>query len=139
MPGPMREAKSYSIVDHELLRGGYLARLSHRALALYLFLVVVGDREGRSFYREASICAILRQDAGELDRARAELLREGLISFRRPSWWVRTLTKREPPSAAPPPRPQIAAPREPLPDPAPMSRAVPEGLRALLRCLEETP
>ena len=46
----MRWAKSYSIVDHGLLHGGYFHRLSHEAPSLYLFLVVVGDRDGKSYY-----------------------------------------------------------------------------------------
>jgi hypothetical protein len=87
----MRWARSYSIVDHQLLHGGYLHRLSHQALSLYLFLVVVGDREGRSFYGELTICEILRLDPRALEKARAALLQEGLVDFRKPHWWVRTL------------------------------------------------
>lgn len=93
----MRSARSYSIVDHELYHGGYLHRLSHEAMALYLFLVVVGDREGRSFCGEATLGQILRLDLGALTAARSVLLAEGLIDFRRPYWWVKSLSR---PSAA---------------------------------------
>jgi hypothetical protein len=101
----MRWAKSYSIVDHQLLHGGYLQRLSHAALALYLFLVVVGDRGGRSFYSEASVMEILRLSQEALASARLQLIAEGLIEYRRPYWWVKTLCpesgpKRQPPQAA---------------------------------------
>lgn len=89
----MRSARSYSIVDHELYHGGYLHRLSHEAMALYLFLVVVGDRDGRSFYGEATIAEILRLDPRALTAARSALLGEGLIEFRRPYWWVRSLSR----------------------------------------------
>jgi len=51
----MRQAKSYSIIDHYLLHGGYLHRLSHEAMVLYLFLALVGDKSGRSFYADATI------------------------------------------------------------------------------------
>jgi len=87
----MRRAKSYSIVDHEILHGGYLRRLSHDAMVLYLFLVVVGDREGRSFYREDTIQEILRLTERQLISARAQLTTEGLIQYRRPYWWVTTI------------------------------------------------
>jgi hypothetical protein len=87
----MRSARSYSIVDHRLYHGGYLHRLSHEAMGLYLFLAVVGDRDGRSFYGEASIREILRLSATQLTAARSTLLAEGLIEYRKPYWWVRSL------------------------------------------------
>lgn len=67
----MRRARSYSIVDHQLLNGGYLHRLSHEALALYLFLVVVADRGGKSFWSEKSISQILRMSASEFFQSHA--------------------------------------------------------------------
>ncbi len=99
----MRWARSYSILDHELLHGGYLHRMSHEALVLYLFLVVVGNREGRSFYAERSIMDILRLSGQGLVKARTELVSEGLIEYRRPYWWVLTLRPREGPTKASPP------------------------------------
>lgn len=93
----MRWAKSYSIIDHKILHGGYLHRLSHQSLILYFFLVVVGDREGRSFYADSTIMDILRLSAQQLQDARLELLRDDLIDYQRPYWWVKNITKREPP------------------------------------------
>jgi len=34
----MRWARSHSIIDHDLLQGGYLHRLRHESIILYLFL-----------------------------------------------------------------------------------------------------
>jgi len=90
----MRWAQSYSIIDHQILHGRYLHRLSHEAMALYLFLVVVGDRQGRSFYSDRSITEILRLSPPKLDQAREELIQEGLISYRRPYWEVKNLPQR---------------------------------------------
>lgn len=90
----MRWAKSYSIIDHEILHGGYLHRLSHNSMVLYLFLVVVGDREGKSFYGETTIMEILRLGGKELEAARSELIKEGLIEYRRPYWWVKDIPVR---------------------------------------------
>jgi len=92
----MRNARSYSIVDHELYHGGYLHRLSHEAMALYLFLVVVGDRDGRSFYGEATLREILRLDEAAFALARSALVGEGLIDARKPYWWVRSLSRPAP-------------------------------------------
>lgn len=87
----MRWAKSYSIVDHQLLHGKYLHRLSTEALALYLFFVVVGDREGQSFYAERSIIEILRLSPPAYSKSMKELVTNGLIDYRRPHVWVKNL------------------------------------------------
>lgn len=89
----MRWAKSYSIVDHQILHGGYLHRLSHPSLIVYFFLVVVGDREGRSFYADTTIMKILRLSTEELHNARLELQKVGLIDYQKPYWWVRNISK----------------------------------------------
>ncbi len=60
-------------------------------MVLYLFLVVVGDREGRSFYSDQSVSEILRLDSAVLSGARKELITEGLIGYRRPYWEVRQI------------------------------------------------
>jgi hypothetical protein len=90
----MRWAQSYSIIDHQILHGRYLHRLSHESMILYLFLVVVGDRQGRSFYSDRSITEILRLNGPQLDQARQELISEGLISYHRPYWEVKNLPQR---------------------------------------------
>ncbi len=91
----MRWAKSYSIIDHEILHGGYLHRLSHNSLILYFFLVVVGDREGKSFYGDNTIGQILRLSGSDIDKARLELISEGLIDYRRPNFWVKNINQGE--------------------------------------------
>jgi hypothetical protein len=63
-------------------------------MILYLFLVVVGDRQGRSFYSDRSITEILRLSGPKLQHAREELISEGLISYRRPYWELKNLTQR---------------------------------------------
>lgn len=86
-----RWAKSYSIVDHLLLHGGYIGRLSHGALALYLFYVVVGDDEGRSYYSSRRIMQILRMGENEFIAVQRELLANRLIDYRKPNVWVNNL------------------------------------------------
>src|SRR4030043_220297 len=92
--GLMRWARSYSIIDHQILHGRYLHRLSHELMVLYLFLVVVGDRQGRSFFSGRSITEILRLSGPKLHHAREELILEGLINYRRPYWEVKNIPQR---------------------------------------------
>ena len=80
----MRWLKSYGIVDHQLLDGKYLHKLTHAALSLYLFLVVVADKNGRSFYGETTIMDILRFDAIAFHAALQELIMFKLVEYRRP-------------------------------------------------------
>jgi DNA-binding transcriptional MocR family regulator len=63
-------------------------------MILYLFLVVVGDRQGRSFYSDRSITEILRLSGPQLHHAREELISEGLISYQRPYWEVKNIPQR---------------------------------------------
>lgn len=91
----VRWAKSYSIIDHEFLHQGYFKSLSLEAMALYFFLVVVGDRDGRSYYAERSIADSLRLSPEKFQRALSDLMLLGLIDFRRPYFWVKNLSQRE--------------------------------------------
>ncbi len=93
----MRWAKSYSIVDHQLLHGGFFRSLSVDALALYLFLVVVSDREGKSYYAEKTVADILRLPAERYTTALVELTTSRLVDYRRPYFWVRNLPERKRP------------------------------------------
>ena len=63
-------------------------------MILYLFLVVVGDRQGRSFYSDQSIMEILRLSGPKLNHAREELISEALISYKRPYWEVKNIPQR---------------------------------------------
>ena len=40
----------FAFIEHRFLRDGFFASLDHHELLLYLFLVIVGDRNGMSFY-----------------------------------------------------------------------------------------
>jgi len=86
-----RWARSYSIVDHQLLHGSFFQKLSHQALALYLFLVVVGNAQGRSYHADRTIQGILRLSDRDLCLAREALIDAGLVHYHRPYWWVRNL------------------------------------------------
>ena len=76
---------------------------SESALSLYLFLVVVADADGLSWYSETAICRHLPCGATELQGARTELQKAGLIAYRKPLYQVLDLTPvpMQPPTCAP--------------------------------------
>lgn len=91
MMGPMRWAKSYSIIDHKLLHGKYLHRLSHDSMVLYLFLVVVSNKSGKNYYAKETVSKILRLPIDTLEDASNELIQEGLIDYEKPYWYVKNI------------------------------------------------
>ncbi len=70
---------SFSWLDHRLIQQGFLARLSPAALLLYFSLVLVGDKNGVSFYHYDKICSLLKLKLNQYLRARDELIRLDLI------------------------------------------------------------
>jgi hypothetical protein len=49
-----RVPRQFSWVDQELVRSGYVKRVSAEALGLYLLLVTVGDSQGLSYFSDRS-------------------------------------------------------------------------------------
>ena len=51
MPQRVRKIEgSFAFIEHRFLRDGFWSSLDHLELLLYLFLIMVGDRKGISFY-----------------------------------------------------------------------------------------
>jgi hypothetical protein len=59
-------------------------RLSQEAILVYFFLAAVSDKDGLSFYREATIAARLRMSEPAVVRARDELVSADLVVCRTP-------------------------------------------------------
>ena len=81
---PLRVRKingSFAFIEHRFLRDGFFASLDHHELLLYLFLVIVGDRNGVSFYSYDKICNLLRLSVDEHVLARDSLIKKDLIAF----------------------------------------------------------
>ena len=101
-----RVPPGFGWVDHRLVRDRHLSGCSADALALYLFLVTVGDAEGLSYYSDGSVVRLLPLDAASLARARRELITAGLIAYERPLYQVLALAEcsgaRRRPAAAEP-------------------------------------
>jgi len=86
-----RLPKSFSWLDHRLARSGQLNKCSSEALALYLFLVIVGDADGLSYYSDATLCSRLPLTTEKLPAARKNLIRVGLIAYQAPLYQVLNL------------------------------------------------
>ena len=85
VPDPARIRRiqgSFAWIDHRLVRDGHLERLSIIDMAVYLFLVIVADANGISFYRKDLISKRLGIDWDQFEEAKARLLERGLIAFR---------------------------------------------------------
>ena len=90
----------FSWIDHRLVRDRHIENCSHAAAALYLFLVIVGDAKGLSYYGDTSITQRLSMDQSTLNAARANLIHAGLIAWKKPLYQVLALEepKREKPA-----------------------------------------
>jgi len=71
----------FSFIPHRFLTDGFLASLNQEELLLYLFLVLVSDRHGLSFYSYDAICSLLRFSLDGYIEARDELIEKDLIAF----------------------------------------------------------
>jgi hypothetical protein len=83
-----RISSGFGWVDHRIVREHYVERCSHAALALYLFLIVVSDGEGISWWNERSIAKRLGMETDRLRQARAELEAADLIAYKSGTWQV---------------------------------------------------
>ena len=71
----------FSYIPHRFITDGYLESLNQKELLLYLFLVLVSDRNGLSYYSYDRICTTLEMDIEEYILARDSLIRQKLIAF----------------------------------------------------------
>ena len=85
--------RHFSWIDHRLVRDRYIENCSHAAAALYLFLVTVGDAKGLSYYGDPSITKRLSMHHSTLNEARTNLIRAGLIAWKKPLYQVLALDR----------------------------------------------
>lgn len=71
---------SFSWIDHRLISHGFLAAMAPEEILLYFFLVLVGDKNGISFYSYDKICAFLKMDVDRFIEARDRLIERSLIA-----------------------------------------------------------
>ncbi len=72
---------SFAWISHRFIRQGFWDDLTHHELILYLFLVIVGDRQGISYYSFDKICSITSITPDLYILARDSLIDKDLIAF----------------------------------------------------------
>jgi hypothetical protein len=81
-PKNIRNIKgSFAWIDHRLVRNGFLEVMTHHDMVLYLFLVLVADKNGVSFYRKEKICQAVSLDYNQFEIAKDRLINMNLIAF----------------------------------------------------------
>ena len=113
---------SFAFLEHRFLREGFWSALGHHELLLYVFLILVADRKGLSYYSFDKICSLLQVSLDEYVLARNALIHKDLIAFDGHLFQVLSL----------PPKP-VTSPQTPLPHPDQMAQADPATIRGLIR------
>jgi hypothetical protein len=72
---------TFGFIEHRFLKEGFFFTLTHCELLLYLFLVLVADRHGLSFYSYDKMCTLLRISVDKFILARDGLIEKDLIAF----------------------------------------------------------
>ncbi len=122
----------FSWIDQRLARHRLFEQAPAEAWALYLFLLTVADAQGLSYYAEPTLAQRLGFEPATLSRARAHLLRLGLIAYQAPLTQVLALDQ-------PPPTPPVLSsppaskPRQAKPTHPDLARAHLQQLRHHLR------
>jgi hypothetical protein len=94
IPGRVRRPPTdgWSWIDRRFVRD-FAPRLSREAIALYFFLAAVADKDGLSFYHDATVAGRLRLSEDAVICARDELIREDLVAYRTPLSQVLSLPR----------------------------------------------
>ena len=113
---------SFAFLEHRFIRDGFWTSLTHHELLLYVFLVLVADRTGLSYYSFDKICALLQLSLDDYLLARNALIKKDLIAFDGHLFQVLSL----------PPAP-VLQPAQPLRSAQHMAQADPATIRQIIR------
>lgn len=94
--------QGFSFLPFRFLRDGFLSALSRDELALYVLLVLAGNRHGVSFYGYDAICSLLHMHLDQYLAARGGLIQKDLIAFDGSRFQVLSLPSAPQPSKAKP-------------------------------------
>ena len=72
---------SFSFIPHNFVTDGFFAALTKNELLLYFLLVIVGDRQGLSYYSQDRLAVMLKMPLDDLMCARNNLIDKSLIAF----------------------------------------------------------
>ena len=72
---------SFSFIPHSFVTAGFFTSLNQHELLVYFLLVMVGDRQGLSYYSQDKLCIMLRMNLDDFITARNGLIEKSLIAF----------------------------------------------------------
>ena len=113
---------SFAFIEHRFIRDGFWSSLSQHELLLSVFLVLVADRNGLSYYSFDKICALLQLSLDDYLLARNALIKKDLIAFDGHLFQVLSL-----------PLTPVRQPARPLHSAPHMAQADPATIRQLIR------
>jgi hypothetical protein len=113
---------SFAFFEHRFVRDGFWTSLTHHELLLYIFLVLVADRNGLSYDGFDKICGLLQLSLDAYLLARNALIQKDLIAFDGHLFQVLALPSHP---VLHPPAPLHSAPQ--------MAQAAPATIRQIIR------
>lgn len=75
-------------IPQRFITGGIIKMLNREEILLYIFLSMVSDKNGMSFYGDKRICGLLGMTSAELMSARFMLEKREFIAYRKPYYQV---------------------------------------------------
>ena len=90
----------FSFIPHTFITHGFFTSLNQQELSLYFLLVLVGDRQGLSYYSQDRLCTMMRMTLDDCIAARDGLIGKSLIAF--DGFMFQVLSLPEKPHTAPP-------------------------------------
>jgi len=72
---------SFSFIPHRFVSDGFWVSLNQHELLAYFLLVIVGDRDGLSYYSQDKLCTMLQMSLDDFIAARNGLIDKSLIAF----------------------------------------------------------
>jgi len=72
---------SFSFIPHKFVTKGFFSSLNQHELLIYFLLIIVGDRQGLSYYSQDKLCIMLRMSIDDFIAARNGLIDKSLIAF----------------------------------------------------------
>jgi hypothetical protein len=91
---------SFSFMPHKFVTHHFFTSLNQHELLLYFLLVLVGDRQGLSYYSQDRLCMMLRMTLDDFITARNGLIQKSLIAF--DGFMFQVLSLPEKPLSVPP-------------------------------------
>jgi hypothetical protein len=71
----------FSFIPHAFVTHWFFTSLTQHELLFYFLLVLVGDRQGLSYYSQDRLCTMLRMSLDDFITARNGLIEKSLIAF----------------------------------------------------------